>query len=60
MKFYLAIQLTLEAQIDCGPTMKDFRTKLAEDEKVKAKIANLRQEVENFALSFPMPGFDDH
>jgi len=50
------ITLTLEIQASCGPTIKDFKAKLAEDAGFKEKIAALRNEVEEFASSFPLPG----
>ncbi|KAK3091780.1 hypothetical protein FSP39_022568 [Pinctada imbricata] len=51
--------ITKEAMQGCGPTLKEFKAKLVEDEAIKSKIAALRTEVENFAVKFPMPGFDD-
>jgi len=51
--------LTIEIQTSCGPTLKEFKAKLAEDETVKAKISALREEVEAFASKFTMPGFDE-
>ncbi|WAQ96686.1 GLYC-like protein [Mya arenaria] len=53
------IQLAKEIQDSCGPTLKEFKAKLAEDEAVKGKIAALRSEVEQFAVAFPLPGFDN-
>lgn len=53
------ILLTVEAQAGCGPTVKEFKAKIDTDEAIKAKIAQLRADVEKFALSFPMPGYDD-
>ena len=52
------ICLTLEIQKDCGPTVREFKAKVKEDPEVQKKIAALREEVENFAVQFPMPGFD--
>lgn len=51
--------ITKEAMQDCGPLLKDFKAKLDEDQTIKAKIDNLRSDVENFALKFPMPGIDN-
>ena len=56
---FAGIELSKEVSVDCGPTLKDFKAKLEEDEKVKAKIAALRSEVETFALKFPMPGHEE-
>lgn len=53
------VQLTKEIQADCGPTLKEFKAKLTDDEKVKSKIGSLKKEVEEFAVGFPLPGFDN-
>ena len=53
------VQLTLEVQKDCGPTVREFKAKVDSDEGVKAKVTALRQEVETFALQFPLPGHAD-
>jgi len=53
------VQIALHVQNNCGPLLKDFKSKLATDEESKAMVAALRQEVEQFAVKFPMPGFDD-
>ena len=55
----LGIQLTLEAQVGCGNTVKEFKAKVDADAEVKKKIEVLRAEVEVFASKFPMPGHDD-
>jgi len=51
--------VALEVQEGCGPLLKDFKAKLAVDEAAQAKIKQIRSEVEEFAIKFPMPGFDD-
>lgn len=56
--FFAAIILAQEASKDCGPLLKDFKAKL-ETPEFKEKIQNLKQRVENFAIGFPMPGYDD-
>jgi len=52
------ITLTLEIQQSCGPTLREFKAKVQEQE-VQEKIAVLRKEVEEFAVDFPMPGFEN-
>jgi len=49
-----ACQLALEIQSSTGKLMKDFVVALESSSKVKA----LKADVEAFAKSFPMPGFD--
>ena len=53
------LEITKEAMQNCGPLLKDFKAKLVEDANTKAKIAALKEEVENFAIKFPMPGLSD-
>jgi len=53
------IKLSKEIHASCGPTLKEFKTKLVEDADVKAKLAALKLQVEEFALQFPLPGFDN-
>lgn len=48
--------LTLSIQADCGPTLREFKAKVAEDEAVRQKIDVLKSEVEKFAMGFPLPG----
>ena len=56
---FAGIMLSIELQQNCGPTLKEFKAKLVSDEDAKAKIQTLRTEVENFAVKFPLPGFED-
>ena len=51
--------MAVEVQSSCsGATIKDFKAKM-EEEPVQKKIAEIRADVEAFALSFYMPGHDD-
>ena len=49
-----AAQIALEVQKTSGKLIKDFVVALEGNEQAK----QLRREVEAFARSFPMPGFD--
>jgi glycine hydroxymethyltransferase len=49
-----AVQISLKIQEQSGPKLKDYIALLADNEEVKA----LRQSVNAFATTFPMPGFD--
>lgn len=40
--------------------IKDFFALCSSDAEVQLMIATLKKEVNEFALQFPMPGFDDH
>ncbi|KAG9466741.1 hypothetical protein GDO78_016184 [Eleutherodactylus coqui] len=55
------ILLTLEIQNDMNPkaTLKEFKDKLACDGKHREKICSLKEEVEQFSGSFPIPGLPD-
>ena len=57
---FSGVQIAIAIQASCASkTLKDFKIKMEEDEEAKKKLAALKSEVEEFALSFPMPGFDD-
>ncbi|XP_030069171.1 serine hydroxymethyltransferase, cytosolic isoform X2 [Microcaecilia unicolor] len=55
------IELTLEIQNDMSPkaTLKEFKEKLAWDEKYQSKIKSIKEEVEVFAGVFPIPGMPE-
>ncbi|XP_077019540.1 serine hydroxymethyltransferase, cytosolic isoform X2 [Tamandua tetradactyla] len=55
------IELTLQIQKDLGvkATLKEFKEKLTGDEKHRGAARALREEVENFASRFPLPGLLD-
>ncbi|XP_058415540.1 serine hydroxymethyltransferase, cytosolic isoform X2 [Diceros bicornis minor] len=55
------IELTLQIQNDVGvkATLKEFKEKLAGDEKHQGAVRALREEVESFASLFPLPGLPD-
>ncbi|CAJ0915096.1 unnamed protein product [Ranitomeya imitator] len=55
------ILLTLEIQNDMNPkaTLKEFKDKLASDGKHREKVSSLKEEVEQFSSSFPIPGLPD-
>ena len=40
--------------------LKDFFEICAKDDKVCQEIGKLRSEVNEYALKYPMPGFEDH
>jgi len=54
------VQLAIAVQASSGSnTLKDFKVKLEDDVEAQSKLASLKAEVQKFALSFPMPGYDD-
>lgn len=55
------IELTLEIQSHMAPkaTLKEFKEKLAGDEMIQSAVATLREEVENFASNFSLPGLPE-
>ncbi|KAJ6655925.1 hypothetical protein lerEdw1_004510 [Lerista edwardsae] len=52
------IELTLKVQGDMNPkaTLREFKETLLSDEKYQAPLKSLKEEVEVFADSFPLPG----
>jgi hypothetical protein len=51
----LAIEISKSAKSN---TLKDFKENMNE-ESFKQKMHALREMVENFAIEFPMPGYDE-
>lgn len=43
-----------------GKKLVDFEATVHSDPEIKDKIAALQNQVNEFAMAFPMPGFDDH
>lgn len=43
-----------------GPKLADFNKIIEESAEFKAKINNLKEEIENYSRSFPLPGFDQY
>lgn len=52
------LQLALEVSAISGPKLVDFKRVLLEDSNIHQKVLKLKNAVENFALDFPMPGYD--
>ncbi|XP_052613245.1 serine hydroxymethyltransferase, cytosolic isoform X1 [Peromyscus californicus insignis] len=56
------IELTLQIQNDMAvrATLKEFKEKLAGDEKYQSAVRTLREDVESFASNFSIPGLPDY
>ena len=52
------VKIALEAHEETGTSLPDFRAHVMEENSTKKKINRLKEEVENFAKEFPLPGFD--
>ena len=57
--FHRAIEISTEVK-QKTTKLKDYKDYLEKNEDIKAKMAALKTEVNQFAIQFPMPGFDDH
>ncbi|KAH6942618.1 hypothetical protein HPB50_008455 [Hyalomma asiaticum] len=53
------LTFALEVKANSGPTLKDFKAKLEMDPVFVERLNQLREEVEAFALTFFMPGYED-
>jgi len=54
------VHLAIDIKNTCeGTLLKEFKTKMATDVTFQARLADLRERVENFAETYPMPGYDD-
>ena len=54
-----AIMIGKEAQAKTK-TLKEYNAFIATDPEINAKCQTLKEEVNRFALGYPMPGFDGH
>lgn len=57
--FHRAIQIAGQVKQKTNK-LKDYKEYLDNNEEVKAQMASLKDDVNKFALQFPMPGFDGH
>lgn len=53
---YRGVQITQDLKKQHGPKLKDFKAYL--ESNVPQEIADLKEEVENFAKQFPTIGFE--
>ncbi len=53
--FKLAVEINKSAK---GTLLKDFKERM-HDEEIKNKLAELKQQVESFAVQYPMPGYEN-
>lgn len=53
-----ALEITKELKDLSGPTLKEFKAELKTNAVIQPKLTALREEVEQFARKFPLPGFD--
>lgn len=51
--------LQIQSHMTMRATLKEFKEKLTGDEKFQSAVAALREEVENFASNFSLPGLPD-
>lgn len=54
------VAIAANAKSKAGSKIKDFREVLGSDSEIRSMLDELRKDVHEFALKFPMPGFDDH
>ena len=54
---YLAIEIGIEVQKNCGDKLSEFKFTIAQPEH-DIKVAALKKQVQEFALGFPLPGLE--
>lgn len=57
--FHQAIEIATEVKQKTNK-LKDYKDYLESNDEIKAKMAVLKNEVNQFSIKFPMPGFEDH
>ena len=55
-----ACNIAMDAKSKSGKKLTDFKNVLKNDSDFKNRMQALQKEVNDFALKYPMPGFDDH
>lgn len=55
-----ALKLAQEITKVSGPKVADFNKTIEESADFKNKIKNLKEEIENYSRTFPLPGFEDY
>lgn len=58
--YFLGLLLSKEITKISGPKLADFKHVLETNADIKAEIAALKEEVENFSLQFPIPGIEQY
>ena len=53
-----ALMLAVEVSKVSGPKLVDFKKVVEEDATFHKKVLEIKTQVENFAIKFPMPGYD--
>lgn len=55
-----ALKLAQEITKVSGPKVADFNKTIEESTDFKTKIKNLKEEIENYSRTFPLPGFETY
>lgn len=55
-----ALKLAQEITKISGPKLADFNKVIEENNDVKSKVQTLKEEIENYSRSFPLPGFETY
>lgn len=55
-----ALKLAQDITKISGPKLVDFNRVIEEDDDIKAKITALKEDIENFTRSFPLPGYEKY
>lgn len=58
--YFLGLLLSKEVTKISGPKLADFKQVLNTNADIKAEVAALKEEVENFSLQFPIPGIEQY
>merc|ERR1719433_1190913 len=54
-----AWKIAMEIQAKSGPKLVDFNKELHQNQEIQKKIKSLEKDVTEFALHFPLPGYDE-
>ncbi|XP_045514880.1 serine hydroxymethyltransferase isoform X2 [Pieris brassicae] len=55
-----ALKLAAEITKISGPKLVDFNKVIEENADIKAKVQNLKESIEQYSRTFPLPGYEDY
>ncbi|CAF4845765.1 unnamed protein product [Pieris macdunnoughi] len=55
-----ALKLASEVTKISGPKLVDFNKVIEENAEVRAKVQNLKESIEQYSRTFPLPGYEDY
>lgn len=55
-----ALKLACEVTKISGPKLVDFNKAIEENADIKTKVQSMKESIENYSRTFPMPGYENY